>query len=275
MPIREVDREWYEKIFQYSNDAIFVLDPAKDRILAANPRACAMLGYSAQELASVPISAVHPDEMPRMLAFTDAVLREGHGWTDELRCRTRHGEQLPAEISAAVIHLDSSPCIVSMVRDVAGRRRAEAALRASEARLSSVLDSAMDAILAVDERLRVTLFNQAAEGMFRCRADAVLGTPLATLISEAFQDLLGISMQEDATVLIVGETGTGKELIARALHQHSRRNDKPMVTVNCAALSPALIESKLFGAREGGLHRCRGTQARTVRVGRSGYALSR
>ena len=69
--------------------------------------------------------------------------------------------------------------------------------------------------------------------------------------------------QTDSTVLLLGETGTGKELLARAIHSMSLRKDRPLITVNCASLPPTLIESELFGREKGAY-----TGALTKMIGR-------
>ena len=72
--------------------------------------------------------------------------------------------------------------------------------------------------------------------------------------SDALKRMLGFIetvAPTEATVLITGESGTGKELVARALHTASARADKPLVTVNCAALTETLLESELFGHEKG------------------------
>ena len=84
--------------------------------------------------------------------------------------------------------------------------------------------------------------------------------------SEPMQRVMDIVRQvapARATVLIHGESGTGKELLAKAIHQLSPRSVKPMVTVHCAALSPTLLESELFGHEKGAF-----TGAHERRIGR-------
>ena len=100
--------------------------------------------------------------------------------------------------------------------------------------------------------------------------------PQATVSVRGFDDIVGTSMPlqsalarlqqvapTDSTVLLLGETGTGKELFARAVHAHSRRHRHNLVSVNCAALPPTLIESELFGHERGAF-----TGALTERQGR-------
>jgi two-component system response regulator HydG len=113
---------------------------------------------------------------------------------------------------------------------------------------------------AVERRQLQRQVRSLSEAVARtARFEALLGESLPM---RRLYDQLSAIADSEAAVLITGESGTGKELAARALHQRSRRREKPLVAVNCAALPDALLESELFGHVKGAF-----TDARSDRKG--------
>src|SRR5262245_34946011 len=121
--------------------------------------------------------------------------------------------------------------------DVTEQRQAQAALEKAFDEIKRLKDRLQDENLALREEIdQASMFEETVG------ASGALKTVLSHVSKVA---------PTDSTVLISGETGTGKELIARAIHKHSRRADRAFISLNCAATAPSLIASELFGHEKG------------------------
>jgi hypothetical protein len=122
------------------------------------------------------------------------------------------------------------------------------------------LQQALDEVRKLEKRLRAenTYLREEIGGEYNFHEIIGLSAPLMRLLKKVQQ-----VAPTDSTVLILGETGVGKELIARAIHDRSRRRERPLVKVNCGAISAGLAESELFGHVRGAF-----TGALDKRVGR-------
>jgi len=114
----------------------------------------------------------------------------------------------------------------------------------------TVIVDITDRVLMEQEKARLQQQNLYLQEEIRSvhNIDEIIGRSPVHL---AVLDKVGRVAPTDATVLICGETGTGKELIARAIHSNSKRRDKPLIKLNCAALPAGLVESELFGHEKG------------------------
>jgi PAS domain S-box-containing protein len=175
--------ERFRKIFTSSNDGIFVLDLQNDRILNVNPRACKMLEYSHEELLSIPISAVHGNEIHKFQAFCDSVREKGQGWTNELTCITKSGRLIFCAISASTLEFDGSKCLVFSVCDHSDRNKAEKALTESEKRFRLTLNNINDAVFYGDLAGNILWANQQAGILFDQPLEKIIGSPLMDCLS--------------------------------------------------------------------------------------------
>jgi transcriptional regulator with GAF, ATPase, and Fis domain len=143
--------------------------------------------------------------------------------------------------------------LVEVFANVLGRKRSEEALHQAIAELKILKNR-----LGTDNfYLQQEIELQHNFGSFVGKSDAL----------KAVLKRIGQVSSSQSTVMITGETGTGKQLVARAIHEFSPRGRRPLVTVNCTALSPTLIESELFGHEKGSF-----TGAFIRKVGRFEFA---
>jgi PAS domain S-box-containing protein len=143
-----------------------------------------------------------------------------------LRAQRRTGETFPVEATLCPVQLPDEDRYLLILRDIDELKQAEAELDQLESEKSYL-----------QEEIR-------SEYNF----DEIVGT--SAPMQQVFDAIEQVADTE-TTVLVTGETGTGKELVARALHDRSTRSDQVFVKVNCAALSSDLIESELFGHEKG------------------------
>ena len=134
----------------------------------------------------------------------------------------------------------------------------QAAIAIENARLFQEIEDKNKLLEAKNAELRSEIeAHQRARAMVHCLEDEIRGgTGKSTIVgrSTSLKRLLeqvSLVSSTDSTVLVLGETGTGKELVARAVHESSARCDGPLIKVNCAALPHELIESELFGHEKG------------------------
>jgi formate hydrogenlyase transcriptional activator len=149
----------------------------------------------------------------------------------------------------AAISLENARLYEDMKQEVMERRRAE-----------EELHRALGEVEMLKNRLQAENVYLQEEILQEHNFEEMVGSSPALL---AMLQKVEVVAATDTTVLIYGETGTGKELVARALHNRSTRKDRPLMKVNCGAISAGLVESELFGHMKGAF-----TGALERRVGR-------
>jgi PAS domain S-box-containing protein len=180
----EEDSSRLAAIVESSEDAI-IGKTLHGIITSWNEGAQRLFGYTADEMVGQPVSRLIPadrlDEETDILARLQRGERVKHFETVR---RRKDGRLVDVSLSSSPIR-DTSGRIVGaskIARDMSGRKRAERILQEGRERFEGVIESAMDAIISVDENQRVVLFNTAAGRMFRCAASEALGKPLDRFI---------------------------------------------------------------------------------------------
>jgi PAS domain S-box-containing protein len=221
--IRQSELE-LRQIVDFAPQQVAVIGPDRSRIYV-NQAALDYFGFTLEEWRSGdPAQFVHPDDTGLMFGaeseFSNGVPHEA-----ELRFRRKDGRYRWFLFRWNPLRDEQGRVVRWYVAaaDIEDRKQAEQRLQTENVALREEIDRAsmFEEIVGTSPRLQKVL----------SRISKVAGT--------------------DSSVLITGETGTGKELIARAIHKRSRRSGRAFVSVNCAALAPSLISSELFGHEKG------------------------
>jgi PAS domain S-box-containing protein len=230
-------------------------------IFLLNSRTTEMFDYRREELLGQPIEMLVPQVLRKCRDENDIKFFIHPGSqtlnTDqELYGMRKDGHEFLVEFAQSPIQINGDVLTFCAITDITQRKLSEQAL----------IDMNMQ-LLEANEQIRELKERHEHENIY-LKQEIKLAGNHREIIGES-QAILKILMKSeqvsatDATVLLLGETGTGKELIARSIHRDSKRRALRMVNVNCAALPASLVESELFG-RERGAY----TGALTREVGR-------
>ncbi len=185
------------------------------------------------------LSRAHPEDRAAIQQLIERVTREVEDWNLEHRLLMPDGAVKHLHVVAHPVHDDPTGGTeyVGAVMDVTAAKESRQALARAYAEVQALKDRLQSENIVLREEIDQT-------SMF----EEIVGAspPLRTVLS-----LVSKVAPTDSTVLITGETGTGKELIARAIHKRSPRSARAFVAVNCAAIPSSLIASELFGHEKG------------------------
>jgi PAS domain S-box-containing protein len=220
----------YRDLYENAPNAYLIVGP-DGRVMSANRRLAEMLGYPVEELVGAPIHSFLPDTPAGKTRSLDVYRKHlagdtVSGWPLEFRRK------------------DGRPLWVNVW--MVPSRGTDGTVGASRSFFVDITAQ----VLVEQERSRLQEENLYLQEEIKSdhNFEQIIGR------SPALLDVLahvGRVAPTDASVLVTGETGTGKELIARAIHSTSPRRDKPLIKVNCAALPAGLVESELFGHEKG------------------------
>jgi PAS domain S-box-containing protein len=220
------DEQELRRIIDAIPQTIVVLGP-DGRNLYANQAMFAYTGLTPDEVMAADFRerVFHPDDVARLHDERQEALARGLPFANEQRARRHDGQYRWFLIQYNPLRDDQGRLLrwYATGTDIDERKQAEERMRTENLALREDIDRAsmFEEIVGSSAALRRVL----------AHVEKVAGT--------------------DATVLIVGETGTGKELIARAIHKRSNRATRAFIRVNCAAIPPALLASELFGHEKG------------------------
>jgi PAS domain S-box-containing protein len=254
----------YRSLFEAAQDGILILDAETGQITDVNPFLLKMLGYSHEDLLGKKLWEIGTfRDIEASKATSSELKSKGYVRYHDLPLETKDGRPIAAEFVSNVYLVNHHKVIQCNIRDTTERKLNAEALQKSHNELeqqSVKLQAALSEISTLKEQFEAENIYLVQERKSKNRYDHIIGQ------SDGLKYVLYRAEQvapQKTTVLILGETGTGKELIAFAIHDMSPHKGRPLITVNCAALPGNLIESELFGREKGAF-----TGADTRQIGR-------